>query len=240
MLNAYQANAVSISKKRLYLAPKSNIDTLYVVSEESETQQCQIIINDTEITDNSIITFLPKGQVAANSTKKIIRYAPRQFDIAPRQFQNIKFSYRRRPGLADGEYKGLVAIRCTTKTTNDEGENILTVKPLLILNVPIIVHTGELEASADFDSVKLTEKHVEVKIKIAGKRAITGDLELVDNSSGEILSSKKEMSIYQESPIKQIILPLNKSVNAPMLIRFREIAKFGGSDLLIEQLVKPL
>lgn len=241
ILNAYNASAVSISTKRLYLSPQSKIATIYVVSEESENQRCNISIKDSEIISNSFIQLLPKGEVAINRAAKIIRFSPRRFEIAPKQFQNIKLSYRRRPGLENGEYKGLVSIKCETvsaSTDNEDGKMAL-IKPILVLNVPVIVHTGDLKVNADFKSVKLTETQVEVSIKIEGKRAITGDLELINKNTGEILASKKQMSIYWESPIKKITLPINKSVNSPLIIRFREDPKFGG-NLLIEQLVKSI
>jgi hypothetical protein len=238
MLSAYNASAVSINTKRLYLAPKSDIATIYVVSSESKNQSCQISVKDSEIISNSYIQLLPTGQTALNSAAKMIRFAPRRFEISPNQHQNIKFSYRRRPGLENGEYKGLVSIRCQTAATSLANVKLVTVKPLLVLNVPIIVHTGDLKVSADFESVKLTEKQIEVNIKIVGERAITGDLEVIDKDSGEILASKKEMSIYKESPTKQVTLPLNKSVNSPLIIRFKENSKFGGGNLLIEHLLK--
>jgi hypothetical protein len=241
MCNAFNASAISINTKRLYLSPQSDVAMIYIVSKETETQRCQISIKDPEIISNSIIQLLPEGQVAVNSAAEVIRFSPRRFDIVPTQYQNVKFSYRRRPGVEIGEYKGLVSIRCKTITDNnaDDNKQMVTVTPQIVLNVPIIVHTEDLTVSANFESVKLTGKQVEVNIKIEGERAITGDLELIDKNTGEVLASKKEMSIYWESPTKQVILPINKSINSPLIIRFKESPEFGG-NLMIEQVLQSL
>jgi hypothetical protein len=239
ILNTYYASAVSISTKRLYLTAKNNIATIFVVNEKVETERCQLSIRDTKIANNSIIQLLAEGEVAVNSPVKLIRFAPRRFDLAPNRHQNIKLSYRRRPGYEHGEYKGLFAIKCRTIMAGStaDSEEMAAIKPSLVLNVPVIVHTDDLKVSVAFKSVKLMEKHVEVSIKISGNRAITGDLEVVDKNSGEILASKKQMSIYWESPTKHVSLQLNKSVNSPLIIRFKEDPNFGG-NLLIEHLVK--
>jgi len=237
MLATFKVNAVSISTTRLYLSPKSDTASIYVLNMESESQTCSLSVKGTIIDTNGLMQFLPKGQVAVNSAEKMIRFAPRRFEITPKLHQNIKLLYRRRPGLESGEYKGLLAIKCKKSVSNSEKQ--VTIEPVIVHNVPVIVRTGEIKISASFDSIKLLDKQVEVSIKIVGNRSITGDLEVIDKSSGEILASKKQMSIYSESPIKTIALPIDKEVSYPLVVRFKESPAFGG-NLLIEQLVKSL
>jgi hypothetical protein len=230
------ADAISISTKRLYLSPEKDLAMIYVVSEEPALQKCQITVRDSEIGDNSIIQFLPEGKVPTKSPKDLIRFSPRRFEVSPGQFQNVKLSYRRRPGVTDGEYKGLLAIRCQTITDGNEinTPKMVTLKPTIVLNVPVIVHTGDIEANASFKSLKLSEKHIDVTIETTGNRAITGDLEIIEKSTGQILTSKQEMSIYWESPTKKVTLAIDKSFNFPLTVRFKEDPKFGG-NLIIEQ-----
>ncbi len=237
LLVTLKVNAVSISTTRLYLSPQSDTASIYVLNMESESQTCSLSIKDTVIDANGFMQFLPKNQIAVDSAAKMIRFAPRRFEVSPKLHQNIKLLYRRRPGLEDGEYKGLLAIRCKKTISNSDKQ--VTIEPVIVHNVPVIVRTGEIKISAVFDSINVSDKQVEVTIKIVGKRSITGDLEIIDKSSGQILASKKQMSIYSESPTKQVILPITKSINFPLIIRFREDPKFGG-NLLIEQLVKSL
>jgi|GEM_PF-1978171 len=237
MLNTLNVNAVSISTKRLYLAPQTKSAAIYVVNIENKTQSCNLSLKDAVISDNSIIHPAPKGKTIANSATKLVRFAPRRFELGPNQHQNIKLSFRRRPGLNNGEYKGLFSIRCQTDNgdTADGKAKMVSIKPSLVLNVPLIVHTGNLKASAAFESVKLTTQQVEVTMSITGNRAITGDLELVEKKSGEIIAVKKDMSIYWESPRKHVILPITKNVTSALYIRFRENPKFGGNLLITQQ-----
>lgn len=229
-------DAISISTKRLYLSPKSDLAMIYVVSEESALQRCQITVRDAEIGDNSIIQLLPEGSVPTNSPQNLIRFAPRRFEISPGKFQNVKLSYRRRPGVANGEYKGLVAIKCQTISDGSEidTEKMVTLKPNIVLNVPVIVHTDDIAANASFKSLELSEKHIDVTIETTGNRAITGDLEIIEKSTGQVLASKQEMSIYWESPSKKVTFAIEKNFNFPLTVRFKEDPKFGG-NLIIEQ-----
>ncbi|MDU0354650.1 hypothetical protein RS130_12635 [Paraglaciecola aquimarina] len=230
------AEAISISTKRLYLSPEKDLATIYVVSEEPALQRCQIKIRDAEIGDNSVIQFLPEGKVSTNSPKNLIRFAPRRFEVSSGQFQNVKLSYRRRPGVTNGEYIGLVAIRCETITDDNELNTTkrVTLKPTIVLNVPVIVHTGDIAASASFKTLELSKNQIDVTIETTGNRAITGDLEIIEKSTGQVLASKPEMSIYWESPSKKVTLTIDKSFNLPLTVRFKEDPKFGG-NLLIEQ-----
>jgi P pilus assembly chaperone PapD len=237
IFTTFNTDAVSISTKRLYLTPKNDTASIYVVNSENNTQRCQLSIRDTRITDDSFIELLPAGEVAATSAANFIRFAPRRFELGPKQNQNVKLVYRRRPGNVNGEHKGLFAIKCETLTKNAKSKELVTLEAIIVHNVPVIVQTGDLKVNAAFGRVKLTDNRLEVNIDIEGNRAITGDLELVDESSGEILAFKKDMTIYWESPTRQVFLSLENSVTGPAIIRFTEDPNFGG-DLLIEYPIK--
>jgi len=196
-------------------------------------QSCKVKIKDVFIKDNGNIALVTNGEVTENSAKPLIRLAPRRFNVGMKQHQMVKLLYRRKPGLKNGEYHGVLAIKCKTKKeTNAINDNQVTIEPALVHNVPVIVRTGRLPIEAEFVSTAINGNKLQVELKIQGQRSLTGDVTVINSDSGEVIAEKKHVSIYAQQPIKKLELPLGEYRDAPLLIKFTEDPKMGGKLMI--------
>jgi hypothetical protein len=229
VINAY---SVSISTRRLYLDPTSNSTVIRVHNMDSAVQSCDVKINNFEITSEGKIALATNGETSTNSAKPLIRLAPRRFVLGTAEHQMVKLLYRRKPGLENGEYHGVVSIKCTEKMKNSNLP--VTIIPALVHNVPIIVRTGRLPIKAEFISTTLSDNKLIVELKIEGERSITGDISVINSDTGDVIAERKHLSIYAQQPVQKLELSLGEYKNAPLLIKYAEDPTLGG-DLMIQQ-----
>jgi hypothetical protein len=199
---------------------------------DAQAQHCEVSIKDVVINNLGNIELKPKGEVTENSAKPLVRLAPRRFTLGVKDHQLVKLLYRRKPGVKNGEYHGVLAIKCKDKT--EKSGNQVSVTAALVHNVPIIVRTGKIPIQASFVSTKIKDNNVQVELKIEGQRSITGNLALLNSASGEIVAELKNVSIYAQQPIKSLSFPIGEYKNSPLSITFTENPKFGG-ELVLEQ-----
>jgi hypothetical protein len=146
--------------------------------------------------------------------------------------QLVKLLYRRKPGVKNGEYQGVLAIKCKDKTEANSKQ--VSVTAALVHNVPVIIRTGRLPIKASFLATKVINDTLQVSIKIDGNRSLTGNLELINSASGETILEHSNVSIYAQQPVKDLAFSIHQYKNIPLMIKFTENSKFGG-ELVIQQ-----
>jgi len=201
-LIAFDANSISISDRRLYLDPKSSVTDIRILNMEAQTQNCEVLIKDVVINEQGLITLVSRGKRVENSAKPLIRVAPRRFTLGMKEHQMVKLLYRRKPGVKNGEYQGVLAIKCQQKTASSEEK--VKIDAALVHNVPVIVRTGKLPIQAEFISKEFQNDSLQVELKIKSQRSLTGTVTLVNSDSGEVIHEQKNVSIYAQQPIKKL------------------------------------
>jgi hypothetical protein len=229
------AYSIAISARRLYLDPKSSSTNIRVHNTDSSMQSCTVEIKDVVINNFGNIMLVTNADVTENSAKPLIRLAPRRFKLGVNEHQMVKLLYRRKPGLNNGEYHGVLAIKCVEKT--EKNDRLVSIIPSLVHNVPVIVRTGKLPIQAEFVSTIITDNKLKVELKIQGSRSITGNIEVINSDSGDLISEQKNVSIYAQQPVKKLEFSLGKNKNTPLLIKFTEDPEMGG-ELMIQQPIK--
>jgi hypothetical protein len=139
------------------------------------------------------------------------------------------------------EYRSYISISCDEISTAAENKNLgVSVKPRMVQNVPVIVRTGKLQASASFENVKVSNNQLTAKLTRTGSRSIYGRLALIDKKTNEELSFTSGISLYPETTNYAVSFAINgkdmPSVDR-LLLRFTEDEHYGGS-LVIEKAVK--
>lgn len=234
------AFSVTISARRLYLDPQNNTTDIRILNMESSTQSCEVDIGDIEINSQGRIILAPNGNSPMNSAKPLLRLAPKKFTISPGEYQIVKLLYRRKPGIENGEFRGVLAIKCKAKSEPYEAEinnETVDIQPALVHNVPVIVRTGRLPFKAEFTLARISDGRLEIELSISGQRSITGDIALLDANTGEVLFEDKDISIYEQQPLKTLSINIQDILQTPLLVKFTENTKFGG-DLVIQRMVR--
>jgi len=232
---AFDAYSISISDRRLYLDPKSSITDIRILNMEAQNQNCEVLIKDVVINSQGQIALVTGNTKTENSAKPLVRLAPRRFTLGMKEHQMVKLLYRRKPGVKNGEFQGVLAIKCQQVTAKSDEK--VKIDAALVHNVPIIVRTGKLPIKAEFISKVIQDDSLQVELEIKGQRSLTGTITLVDSDSGEVVHEQKNVSIYAQKPIKKLKFALGKHKNSPLLITFTENSKFGGK-LVIQSQIK--
>jgi hypothetical protein len=156
---------------------------------------------------------------------------------------------RRKANTTAQEYRSYMAISCDavvakednkSDTNTNSGIVAMSVKPVIVQNVPIIVRTGPLQASASFNNVNISDNKVMAKLTRSGDRSIYGRLSLIDKNTNEELNFMSGVSLYTETSSYAFNFGIGgKNMPPPeqLLLRFTEDENYGGS-IVIEHSLK--
>lgn len=222
---SFNTNAVSISTFRLFLDPTKRFTELTVHNPDLEEQTCSVKLVDLTLTADGLGKDNSAEQLP--SPRRFVRFAPSQFELGPKQSQAFKAIYRRVPNTQNGEYIGAAAIKCKKKYINST--ELAVVTPSLVHNVPLVVRTGKLNTEFSFLKAEKIANTVEVDLKVTGMRSVTGDLFIVNKSSGETVAKKKRVSVYAQWDKQTISVALPEGFTGKeLLLRFVEDPESGA------------
>lgn len=166
----------------------------------------------------------------------IIRYSPRQVDLAPGEGQIVRIQVRKPENLPDGEYRSHMLCRAipaaepppSTDAVSGKQELSITIKPIYGISIPIIVRSGETSASvsmSDFafnpaPSAEYLPTFI-LQLHRTGNRSVMGDIEVAVESGGSIkkgsvLGLNKGVAVYNNLDKRQVVMPLTLEKSAKL------------------------
>ncbi len=224
--------SITITKTRLFLDPSSKTTSMSVYNTKFEPLDCKIELRNLDIQNGLLVQS--RGVQGENpDPSRLIKLAPKRFKLGGKRSQEFKAIYRRRPGVEAGEFIGSVAIKCSQE--NRSSNQQVTVKPTLVHNVPIVVRTGNILSQVQFTDIKRTGNKVEAGLLVEGGRSVTGDIRVIDASSGEVLAEMKRVSYYPNFAPKKLSLEIPRNADQELNITFSELKESG--DIQTEQAI---
>ncbi len=168
------------------------------------------------------VTDPKPGQIFADS---YLRYFPRSVELAPGESQVVRMQVRRKPNMAEGEYRSHLYFRAVP----DEkplGENDLKVDstsigikltPIFGISIPVILRIGKLSASVTLSDLKIekeedTPPRLSLVFNRSGNRSVYGDLDVYYISpEGEEVSVGivRGIAVYTPNTVRRFSLQLN-------------------------------
>jgi P pilus assembly chaperone PapD len=243
MASSFSSQAVSLTSYRIYLDDNNRTESFIVFAKGNSPEKCSLKLKHFNFDDKGAMTLHKDKKTPDNSSKPWIRFSPKNFTVQPRKPQTIRFTMRRKPNTEANEYRSYLAVSCKdTKTATVEtvpGRPSVTVQPNLVQNVPIIVRTGALQATAQFEDMSIENGKVTANLTRHGERSLYGRLSLVNNKTDEELRFVTGISIYPETTTYQFSFPINKSEMPAiddLAIKFVENENYGGSLTIVKNL----
>lgn len=242
IISSFPSQAISLSTYRIYLGPDQRSSSFIVYNKTPDGEQCSISLVHNNFDANGIMTPVKKDVLPENSAKPWVRFSPKNFTVEGLEPQSIRFTLRRKANSEPAEYRSYLRIDCdkikSENATSKSGTNTakLTIQPKLIQQIPIIARTGRLNASIAFSNMKVIAGALHIDLERQGDRSIYGKLELINKKTDEVITFKKNISLYTETTNKQIKLPTAGIPNDQLLVRFTESETYGG-NLVIEKSV---
>jgi hypothetical protein len=226
-LSVQSANAnVALSKFRIYFDNKTRSNSLQIRNTGAEDVKYTAELSLNKMTEDGSIYAVSEDQYDAT---KFLRFSPKRGTIAPGERQAIRFALRKPQGLEDGEYRAV--MRVISELAPTEGGNV-NLASKLAYNIPIIVRHGEVfvESTLEEPSVVMHNglPHVEVWQTRTGNRSLYGNF-IVEAEDGTEIGVLNNVATYRPLQRRKVLIPLQNPVKGPVIIKYVENSKFGGS-----------
>lgn len=173
-----------------------------------------------------------------NLALDLVSYAPRRVTLAPNQPQAIRVAVRKPDGLADGEYRVHMLFRAVpdddsapaTAAPRAQGLSI-QLTPIYGVTIPVIVRSGELQATAAISGVHLAAAEdgkpaIAVDLARAGDRSVFGEVRVMQAGRATPIAVTRGVAIYPEIASRELTLPLAADVKGavagPVTVQYLE------------------
>jgi hypothetical protein len=226
LISTLSAQAMSISTYRIYLDSENSSASFVMYNATSLEESCKLSLVHHNFDEFGTISAVDSAVLPDNSASPWIRYSPKNFSAAALSPQTVRFTLRRKANTSAQEYRSYLRVYCkANETASSKSESTTTsisVKPRMVQNVPIIVQVN-------FSNFHLVDNSLHFDIHRQGNRSVYGKIELIDKKSGEVISYRKNISIYTETNLYKYELPSSDKALNELGVRFVEDTKFGGS-----------
>ncbi|WP_417346276.1 molecular chaperone [Ferrimonas sp.] len=228
-----QANLL-ISPQRLYFEPGQRSDALILKNISDSLQKFDIRFQE--------MVMNPQGKLVPQSSNphslaSMVRYSPRRVTLEPGATQTIRMALRMKGDLEEGEYRSHLVIRQIPTQTETHraqgGDNLaLQIRPMLSMSIPVIARKGVTHSSLAIERAELHPHHAQIRVTASGNRSVYGDLELVQQQSGErtTLGILRGAALYPEIDQLEFKVPLSQPPRgeAPIEVVYREDPRYGS------------
>lgn len=177
----------------------------------------------------------------------LVRFSPRQFEVAPRSFQVVRLQLRAPAGLPDGEYRSHLVIqeipRLAPEGVFEPSADGIAIRltPVFGTAIPVIVRQGQTSVQVSFADVRYRSPassggrpSVSFKLVRDGMRSVYGDLECLVVRSGHpprTIGGIKGVAVYtpNRERLFDILLESNPAALGDSLrVRFSETTLHAG------------
>ncbi len=242
---SFSSLGASLTTYRIYLDNNNRTESFIIFAKGNVPEKCSLKLRHFNFDDVGNMTVPEDESVPDNSSVPWIRFSPKHFTVQPRTPQSIRFTMRRKPNTEANEYRSYLAVSCKGVKENVQKESTpgrpsVTVQPRLVQNIPIIVRTGPLQATAQFEDITIKGGTVSASLTRQGERSIYGRLSLFNNKTDKELTFTSGISLYPETTTFKFNLSI-KAEDMPKIedltLKFVEDENYGGS-LIIEKSLK--
>jgi hypothetical protein len=164
------------------------------------------------------------GEVTATD---LIRFSPRQVDLAPGETQTVRIQVRKPEQLPDGEYRSHMLFQGippaeAPRAPEAEAEQKLsfTITPIYGIAIPVIVRHGEVKTEVALSNLSYDAAKQEgeppflfLRLERKGNGSVLGDFEVFVESGGTIKKGQSLMTmvgvaVYHPNPFREVVVPL--------------------------------
>lgn len=164
---------------------------------------------------------ISQAQAGALSAEPYLRYFPRTVTLAPNEAQVIRLQLNKPAQIKPGEYRSHLYVRAVPlptplgQETKEESSNIsVKLVPVFGLSIPVIVRTGQTNASVAFTDLSLNKiaKTVSFGLNRTGNASVYGDITVTHTAPDgkkTIVGLVKGLAVYTPNLRRMVQLPLD-------------------------------
>lgn len=221
-LTTFADEMIAISPIRVEFQPNQSIQTVTLSNRDSKPQRFKISAAD-QVMDAEGNTR--DAETFEYSAKKLIRFSPRQIEVAPGGRQNVRIMVTRPQGLPDGDYhthllftqEQIPLAELPVSETKPDSKPArgarMSLSTIFDVAIPLVVQSGKVSSSVVLNTL-VFETRPEGKRILKGNFTRVGNAEgklfvRVVNSKGENLVTPKIVRLYREVNTANIAFDLN-------------------------------
>ncbi len=248
---------LAVVPTRVILEGRERAAQVSVLNKGSVAATYRISIINMQMTETGEYRRIEETGVDGGYADALVRYAPRQVELAPGKSQTVRIILRKPGGLKEGEYRSHILFQAVPDptvgqsveaTTREEGMSIrLIVVPAI--TIPLIVRHGTLDATASLSNLRLSKGDASFngrptltfQIDRSGERSVFGDIAIAyrppgsgeDYTIGEI----SQLAVYTPNARRIVTLPLRvpehvKLSGGRIVVQYRARNDDGKGDVL--------
>jgi hypothetical protein len=224
-----------------------------LVNDGKETATYRISLVNKRMSETGEFSEIETPAPGERFADALLRYSPRQVELAPGASQTVRMSLRKPANLAPGEYRSHLVFRRvaeakgkagTQAQDNPAGEG-LTIKltPLIGVSIPIIVRHGDTAATVSLSNLKLERPSanqppvLSLQLQRSGNRSVYGDLAVTFTPQGGTereVARANGVGVYTPNPLRRAkiaLQPLPGAAAGTLRVIYRARAEEGGKPL---------
>jgi len=250
---AQGAGDLVVSPTRVVLEGRERSAQISLSNRGSEVATFRISLITMHMDENGGLNEVERGTNGIQDANDLIRYAPRQIEIAPGAAQVVRLSVRKPSDLADGEYRSHMFFRAvpdetagrsvTDDTDLEEGELRIQLIPVYGITIPVIVRQGDLSAEASLSGVAVLPEDADGPQRISltmgrsGDRSLFGDLTATytPSSGGEplVVAQISRLGLYTPNATRHVVMPVRMPEGTALgqgtlSLEYRAVEEDGG------------
>jgi hypothetical protein len=217
-----------ISPLRVEIKPGEDVAVVTVTNKSSSLKYFKAVLTDQVMAPD---TTTSEVETFPYSAKKMLRFMPRRFEIAPGQRRVIRIMARRPEGLADGDYHTHLLFEedmearkaqraaAVASGTVPEGSVKFQVEATYSVAIPVVVQQGTISRSIALGTVRYDATAANGQPALVAEFARRGNAEasgyLTATVDGEPAIDKRLIRLYREVDDYRVVLPLNPKMIKP-------------------------
>ena len=218
---------LAVAPTRIILEGRERTAQVSLLNKGSVPATYRISIINMQMTESGEYRRVEESGADGGYADSLVRYAPRQVELAPGKSQTVRIMLRKPGGLKEGEYRSHILFQAVPDptvgqsvevTTEEEGLSIrLIVVPAI--TIPLIVRHGKLEATASLSNLQLAtasaapdgRPSLTFQIDRSGARSVFGDIAIAYRPPGGedyIIGEISQLAVYTPNSHRIVTLPL--------------------------------
>jgi P pilus assembly chaperone PapD len=247
---------LNISPKRVVFAPGERSATVYIFNQGDQPATYSVeLVDRVMLPDGQIAAFADHPDAPVSSASGLIQYTPRRVVLQPRESQSIRVRALPATGEAT-EYRTHLTVTAVPPETagltaeaaarGEDGELSLQVTALFSVSIPVILRTGEVDARADIEGLRVVPAGADQALPMLamdlvrlGANSVYGDIEV--RSGDRLVGLLRGVAVYPEVERRAISVPLNEALasGASLSITYRDDDAHKGQTLASASLAVP-
>jgi P pilus assembly chaperone PapD len=248
---------LNISPKRVVFSPGERSATVYIFNQgDSPATYTVELVDRVMLPDGQIAESAQHPEVDVASAAELVQYTPRRVVLQPRESQSIRVRALPAPNGEDVEYRTHLTVTAVPPESTgltaeaaargEDGELSLQVTALFSVSIPVILRTGEADARATLDNLRLappvgeqTFPMVALDLVRLGANSVYGDVEIRDGV--RMVGLLRGVAVYPEVERRAVTVPLAEAVTpgTVLTVTYRDDDAHAGQALATASLAVP-